>query len=152
MLTISHYVHLRAFQCKENNVMKPMVLVFMNYLWYVRTSGWYLDDKEISDDGRSNNSQNIIIKNRKDIRGNGSKVLESWLIIPLFPVGILLGEWRWWKGYLFYLFILVCIKFLMENYKNNIIEKYIFQKNICSLARLHTHFRIMYTGPVRVFM
>ena len=23
------------------------------------------------------------------------KVFESWLIIPLFPVGILLGEWRW---------------------------------------------------------
>ena len=22
-------------------------------------------------------------------------LLENWLIIPLFPVGILLGEWRW---------------------------------------------------------
>ena len=22
-------------------------------------------------------------------------LLESWLIIPLLPVGILLGEWRW---------------------------------------------------------
>ena len=41
------------------------------------------------------------------------------------------------------LFILGCIKFLMENYKHNIIKKYIFQKNICSLARLHMHFRII---------
>ena len=54
------------------------------------------------------------------------------------------------KGYLIYLFILGCIKFLMESYKHNIIKKYIFQKNICSLALLHTHFRIMCTGPVRI--
>ena len=92
----------------------------------------------------------------------GATTVESWLIIPLFPVGIFLG---WGERqmliccvtnlfiYLFiYLFILGCIKFLMENYKHNIIEKYIFQKNICSLACLHTHLRIMCTGPVRILM
>ena len=84
-------------------------------------------------------------------------MLENWLIIPLFPVGILLG---WGEEQMLiccvnlfiYLFILGCIKFLMKNYKHNIIEEYISQKNICSLPRLHTRFRIMCTGSVRIFM
>ena len=73
---------------------------------------------------------------------SGATMLEIWLIIPLFPGGILLG---WGEktnvNLLTYLCILECIKFLMENYKHNIIKNYIFRK-------ISVHWHVYIRTPV----
>ena len=67
-LCASPCISMQRKQCHETNGAS------FDELSLIYTSGCNLDNKDISDDHRGNNSQNMIIKNGKALRDYGSKV------------------------------------------------------------------------------